>query len=190
MARRSRQATRRRKKQASPTPAWLWFVAGLCVGLGGAGLAYLHHQGIGPAARSVPAGAGKAPADQSSEAASPASGSRPRFEFYTILPEKEVTVPDYEIAPPSKDRSPPKPKPGATYVLQVGSFRKLAEADRLKASLALIGLEADIQTVTVNEGETWHRVRLGPFTDLKTLNATRDRLREHDMDAMVLRIKT
>ncbi|NIR28558.1 MAG: SPOR domain-containing protein [Gammaproteobacteria bacterium] len=183
MAKRSRQATNRRSKR-SHTPGWIWFVTGVCVGLGGAGLAYVQLQGGGAgvlAPREEPGAS-----ERSREVAE--SGNRPRFEFYTILPEKEVTVPEHEITPPSEDR--PAPPSGASYMLQVGSFRKLSEADRLRAGLALIGLEADIQTVTVNDGETWHRVRLGPFRDLDALNAARTRLREHDMEAMVLKNKT
>ena len=186
MAKRSRQASSRSSKRAH-TPGWIWFLTGVCVGLGGAGLAYVQLQGGGvdlgvPAPREEPAAG-----ERSRNGAE--SGERPRFEFYTILPEKEVTVPEHEIAPPSSEGRAPPPT-GASYVLQVGSFRKLSEADRLRASLALIGLEADIQTVTVNGGETWHRVRLGPFQDLDALNATRSRLREHDMEAMVLKNRT
>ncbi len=186
MAKRSRQATNRRSKQTH-TPGWIWFLTGVCVGLGGAGLAYLQLHGGGAEVSALAPREKPVEGERSGDGAE--SGNRPRFEFYTILPEKEVTVPEHEIAPPSEGRKT-APSSGASYVLQVGSFRKLSEADRLRASLALIGLEADIQTVTVNGGETWHRVRLGPFRDLDALNATRTRLREHDMEAMVLKNRT
>ena len=74
-------------------------------------------------------------------------------------------------------------------MLQVGSFRKLAEADRLKASLALIGLQADIQTVAINGGDRWHRVRLGPYASVQMLNETRAQLRAHRMEAIILKDK-
>jgi len=180
---RRRQAAPRRPR---PTP-WAWFAAGVAVGLVPSIVLYVQP-------RPAPEAAAVAEAERPGAARAPAArgGPKPRFEFYTILPEKEVSVPESEINPPAGTQPPPEaaPRPGATYVIQVGSFRKATEADRLKASLALIGLEAEIQTVTVNGSETWHRVRLGPFTDLTALNAARARLREHDMKALVLRIRT
>jgi cell division protein FtsN len=74
-------------------------------------------------------------------------------------------------------------------VLQVGSFRDLSEADRQKATLALIGLEADIQTVSIDGEETWHRVRLGPYQSLDALNEARGRLYENHIDTIVYKLK-
>jgi cell division protein FtsN len=74
-------------------------------------------------------------------------------------------------------------------MLQVGSFQRAGDAERLKASLALIGLQASVQRVTIDGEQTWHRVRLGPYTDPARLDAARARLREHDYQAMVLRIR-
>ena len=112
-----------------------------------------------------------------------------RFEFYKLLPEMEVVVSESELA-----RRPVKPTPGSEeadhsrYVLQAGAFRRLADADRLKASLALSGFEARIQSVAVDGQDEWHRVRLGPYNDLRALNEDRTRLRQVSVKAMVLRI--
>jgi len=114
---------------------------------------------------------------------------RPRFEFYTILPEMEVPVQD-EALPRRAARPPKAPQEKGTYLLQVASFRSHQEADRLKASLALLGMEADIQTVSIDGKATWHRVRLGPFSSFSRANEVRQRLRAHDLDAMVLKVKT
>jgi len=73
-------------------------------------------------------------------------------------------------------------------VLQVGSFRKLNEADSLKANLALLGVEANIETVKVNK-DTWHRVRVGPYTNLAELNRTRRQLRQNDIDSLLMRVR-
>jgi len=78
-------------------------------------------------------------------------------------------------------------QPG-TYVLQAGSFRNNADADRLRAQLALIGVESDIQTVTIDDDQVWHRVRIGPFTDLERLNAARDRLADNGIQPLIIRI--
>jgi cell division protein FtsN len=61
------------------------------------------------------------------------------------------------------------------YILQAGSFRRAEEADTLKANLALLGVEADIQKVTV-DNNTWHRVRIGPYANLDELNRMREKL--------------
>ena len=75
-----------------------------------------------------------------------------------------------------------------TYILQVGSFRNGGDADRLRAELALLGIESRIQTVTIDDTDTWHRVRVGPMSDLEVLNEVRGRLAANDHDALVIRV--
>jgi cell division septation protein DedD len=113
---------------------------------------------------------------------------KPRFDFYTILPEMEVKVPEWQFSESGGDQAAAV-EPGA-YVLQVGSFQKFQEADRVKASLALQGIVADIQRVVINGRDVWYRVRVGPFTDPAELNAMRSRLIESGSDFMLLRIKS
>ena len=84
-------------------------------------------------------------------------------------------------------RTAPVDKPG-TYFLQAGSFRSFAEADNLKAQLALLGVESKIDTVTVNNTDTWHRVRVGPYQDLRELNKIRTRLLNNNINAILLKI--
>ncbi|MDZ7828865.1 MAG: SPOR domain-containing protein [Halofilum sp. (in: g-proteobacteria)] len=79
--------------------------------------------------------------------------------------------------------------PGGTYFLQVGSFQKSEQADRMKAKVSLLGLDVDIQSVNVS-GERWHRVRIGPYADPAKLGAVQRRLRENDIDYLVLREKS
>lgn len=125
----------------------------------------------------------------------PSAENRPRFEFYKILPEMEVVVPDEE----ARKLTAPKPsKPAATtatatvskerYLLQVASFQNHADADRLKAQLALLGVEAGIQTVEIKGGETWHRVRVGPFSDQASLTSTRERLQSNGIKSILLKL--
>ncbi len=120
---------------------------------------------------------------------------KPKFDFYTILPELEVVIPDHELV--SKDKNQATQTTRDTeknsttrYVLQAGSFRNLEQADRLKARLALYGIEASIQTVKINNNDTWHRVRVGPLTDLATLNKTRKRLHDNGIATMVVKEKS
>ena len=73
--------------------------------------------------------------------------------------------------------------------MQVASFKTLEDADRLKASLALVGLVASIQTVSVNGEVTYFRVRVGPYTDVGRLNEARTRLREQNFEPLVLKVR-
>lgn len=199
MARDYKHIARERPPRRSPPP-WVWLLAGLAIGLLVAFLVYLskHEPATGsvigtqtvssvdrpPAPRSTH---GKENAGARAE--EPTSSTKPRFEFYTILPEMEMHVPEHEVTtqPHSETPKPTAPATGTTYILQVGSFKRLAEADRLKAKLALIGLQASIQSVSIDREDTWHRVRLGPYQDLQALNDARERLREYRMEAIVLK---
>jgi hypothetical protein len=121
-------------------------------------------------------------------------GKAPQFDFYKILPELEVVVPGLEVL--GKQKNQPRPKPpeptielakGEQFILQAGSFKQYDQADKLKASLALLGVEAEIQKVSV-DNDTWHRVRIGPFTDRNELNVVRKRLEDNDINAITLKV--
>ncbi len=183
------RANSRRKR--STTPGWVWLLAGLAIGLFIAFLAYLQLRTAEPAQQSAPIATPK-PAPEPREVRKPKPAPvppppKPRFDFYTILPEMEVVVPEQEITGKPREGVRQVEAPGV-YILQVGSFRTLQQADQLKAKLALLGLQAGIQTVTINEREIWHRVRVGPFKDLSTLNGARARLKENQIDAILLRV--
>jgi len=184
------------------TPGWVWLLAGLVLGLAVALIAYNFH-GSTPA-KPVPAQL-DLPGEQADEAAGPAAANdksgkhtagkplppppKPRFDFYTILPEMEVVVAEEEIKGRPKGGVPQVDQPG-TYYLQAGSFRAFDQADRLKAQLALLGLHAGIETVTVNKNETWHRVRVGPYKNLDDLNRSRALLKENSMAAVLVKLKS
>lgn len=162
-------------------PGWAYLLAGLTIGLFVAFLVYLH--GL-PEPERVAA----RPSEDK------AGGKTPQFDFYKILPELEVVVPGLEVVGKQKDRPQPKPPEptvelarGEQFILQAGSFRQYEQADKLKASLALLGIEADIQKVAV-DNDTWHRVRIGPFTDRKELNVVRQRLQDNDINAITLKV--
>jgi cell division protein FtsN len=106
------------------------------------------------------------------------------FEFYDMLPKFEVVVPESGGEKPVPDAQ--VNKPGA-YILQAGSFRNYADADRVKALIALQGVESKIQKVTIDK-DTWHRVRIGPIKNLEQLEETRSKLRAAQIDALVIRV--
>jgi cell division protein FtsN len=119
-------------------------------------------------------------------AASARDADGPQFDFYEILPQYEVVVPEVETAASPAARSKAVEEPGS-YVLQAGSFSALDDADRLKASLALLGIESRIQRVTIDD-DTFHRVRIGPISDLERLNRIRRQLRDADIDTMLMKV--
>jgi cell division protein FtsN len=70
-------------------------------------------------------------------------------------------------------------------LIQAGSFRSAEDADGLKARLAMLGMVARIQQVTVDD-ETWHRVRLGPYQTARAADRARRELSEAGFDSIVL----
>ena len=110
------------------------------------------------------------------------------YDFYEMLPNFEVVVPekDREVARERDSALAHIERPGV-YVLQAGSYRAQAEADRIRSQLKLQGIDANVQRVSVDD-DVWHRVRIGPITDLAELNRLRARLRNADLDALVIRV--
>lgn len=109
-----------------------------------------------------------------------------RYDFYEMLPNFEVVVPE-------KDRDVKRDLPAAkierpgVYVLQAGSYRNQADADRVRAQLSLQGIAAKVQRVAV-DNDVWHRVRIGPISDLAELNRVRKQLQAADVDGLVIRV--
>jgi cell division protein FtsN len=115
---------------------------------------------------------------------------KPRFDFYNLLPEMEVIVPEQEISgTPTHEGVKQVEKPG-TYLLQAGSFRSRKQADQLRAKLSLLGLETSLQAVSINSKQAWHRVRVGPFDNLRELNEARSLLKKNGVDAILIRLKS
>ena len=107
-----------------------------------------------------------------------------KFDFYTILPETESTVTEKEI----KERSLTIKKDN--YFLQVGAFQNEADADNMKAKLALQGFEAVVQTATIPEKGVWHRVRVGPLSDIEQINKTRGDLTTNGFNTDLIKVHT
>jgi len=114
---------------------------------------------------------------------------KPRFDFYNLLPEMEVIVPEQEISGTQTHEGVKQVEKPGTYLLQAGSFRSQQQADQLRAKLALLGLETSLQTVSINSTQAWHRVRVGPFNNLKDLNEARSLLKKNGVDAILIRLK-
>jgi cell division protein FtsN len=156
---------------------------GLGLGLAVAAIVYLKDHKLDvpvtaskPAKKHTPAAESEAPAEE------PAAS----YDFYDRLPKFEVVVPekDKEVRPDIK--TVPETRRG-TYVLQAGSYKNLADADRVHAQLALQGIESKVQKVSI-DNDTWYRVRIGPIADLDKLNHMRSVLRKADVDFVLVRV--
>ncbi len=105
-----------------------------------------------------------------------------RYEFFSVLPEVERVVPEREMA---ERVATSDAEPQRQYRLQAGSFRANSDAESLKAEITLLGLSAEVQSVTVDD-ETWHRVRVGPFDSARQADGARRRLQDNGLEALVL----
>ena len=174
-------------KKEQSLPGYLWLLAGLAIGLFVAFIVYLQKQ---PAEKvsfteavvqELEKVKKSIPKNKKTEAKKETS-KEPKFDFYTILPELEVFIPESEIRSDEKNTptskfKPTKTKPGKKYLLQAGSFRSQEDAEQLKANLALLGVQSSIQSVNINN-ESWHRVRIGPFNNTNQLHETLSTVRQ------------
>lgn len=156
---------------------------GLCIGFGVALAVFIYDRRPAAATREEPQ-AVRRDARGTDEETGEDAGKQ--YDFYEMLPKFEVVVPEREKVESPGARSAAIKDPGA-YVLQAGSYHNFADADRMRAQLALQGIESQIQRVSIDK-DTWHRVRIGPMGDLGELNRTRDKLRQADIDTIVLRV--
>lgn len=125
---------------------------------------------------------------QLADSAKPAVDARsekPRFDFYRILPGQEVPVTEKEIKQQATKPNAPK----EDYVIQAGAFQSPADADNLKARLALLGLEAAVEPAHLPEKGTVYRVRLGPYSELADINRVRQQLAQNGVDAALVKLK-
>ena len=74
-----------------------------------------------------------------------------------------------------------------TYYLQAGAFLEQGDAENTKAKLALMGFSANI-VERPSENGILYRVRMGPFSQLETMNRTRGRLTDNGVDVAVVRV--
>ncbi|HEV2679798.1 MAG TPA: SPOR domain-containing protein [Rhodanobacter sp.] len=162
-------------------------------------------------------------------AAGESAPKKPQFDFYSVLSEKEVRIPDAVISAQARAEQQqkqqaaqlqaqqqaaaqqqataapvaaptavtenvtaapatavPQPASGSGYLLQVGAFPNSADAETLKAKLAMQGFVANVQSVSIG-GQTYNRVRLGPFHSATELESTKRRLAGAGINAIALK---
>jgi len=161
---------------------------GLVMGLGIAlGVAWYINKMPSPFLAQTPAK--QEPAKASQKGKEPPSKSaeiKPRFDFYKILPATEEPATDQQLK--DAQAKPPAARKEA-FFLQAGAFQRAPDADNLKARLALLGMEATIQTTTLPDRGVWHRVRLGPYTNVEELNRARDTLKQNGVETALIKVR-
>lgn len=111
-----------------------------------------------------------------------------QYDFYTILPEAEFVIPDYEVKTRKREERIGKAKAGVKYSVQAGAFKKYKDADSLRAKLLLMGFSPKIEKAVIGS-VTWHRVKMGPYNRLASVDAIQSRLKSNNMDALVIEVK-
>ena len=179
-----------RNSNSKGKPAWVWFVLGNFVG--GFVVFIVFLQGLKQDSDSAAAAGAQPPAEHAGETAAKA----PRFDFYTLLKENEVSVPPPKTPQParrgdtesraSESGHAPAVEPDLVYILQAASFRDAAEAERLRARLSLANLAVKVETASDSRG-TWHRVLIGPYISRSRMTKAREVLAEHELTPLVLK---
>jgi len=178
-AKRHSKSTPARKGSAkSPVSGWVWFSTGLMTGLFSAFIVYLWQS---PPA--TPGTTGLLESPTNPNATTPKPNETMQWDFYEIFPKSEVPVVE-EYGQDGKKVTVTDPQ---AYVLQVGSFRSPADADKLRAELILLGMDVFIKIIE-KDGQTWHRVLVGPIDSTLELNRNRNLLAEASIEALTLRV--
>jgi hypothetical protein len=172
---RKRKASNQKKNQ-SPR-VWRWYGWGVVTGMFICFFLYLITLPADPGAiREVPvANATAAPAKE--------DPPKPRFDFYTLLPEQTI---DVEVDPGEIAKSRTSSKKTELYLLQAGSFKQAEDADRRRAELLLLGLEPKIEETNGSNGH-WFRVYVGPFQSRSLLAKARSLTAAQNIDTLLLK---
>ena len=212
MARRPK--TQARRNGGRGFPGWAWLLVGAVLGgIVFAGVSMRERWSTPTTVLPQPNPDARPPVASDDGAPAPAERPKPKFEFYTLLPEKEVVIPDAELearaqaeaarranagmAAPAPSAAPAAPSAttapsaasGERYLIQAGAFRGNADAEALKARIALTGEVARIETADIN-GVTVYRVRMGPYPDARALATAKQALAAHGISgAQAIRVK-
>jgi cell division protein FtsN len=213
MAKQSKQAFRERERTA--WPAWVWLGIGVLLGLAISATVLIKDWAPMLRKKNLPQPNAEATAPKESEqAVADEAGKKPAaprkaFDFYTVLPEMEVVIPDAELSAKARAEqqrqqqlaaqaqnpaaTPPAPAPStdanARYVLLAGSYGDAKTADEAKAKLAMLGIVAKVQSVSVN-GKTWNRVMVGPYANASDTEAAQKTLADAGVKAIPMKQAT
>lgn len=165
-------------------PGWVWLLLGLVVGVFFATSRYADDATY------------KAPQANNYRYELDQSRQKDDLGFYHQLETQELEVsaiPEYRSTPrqvirPQPSRQPDSyaVKPGEHYLLQAGSFRQRADAERLRASLLLDGLQVSVSEANLSSGR-WFRVYVGPYYQTAELNSALSVLESINVRPLVMK---
>lgn len=172
------QPRRQAPPRAAPGPrrgsSWRAFIAGLLSGVFLCFILYLARLPAGDEATPDPQPTAVAPV--------PAEPPKPRFDFYTMLPQQTIDGP----LEPATVTDLPAAATQEAYLLQAGSFRQREDADRRRAELLLLGLEPRVEETDSDNGR-WFRVYLGPYDSHPEMTRARSLTAAQDIDTLLLK---
>lgn len=188
-----RGASRYQAPAKKPVPGWVWLLCGLVIG---GFIVFLMN--LEPGGSEVKRSRETEKTKEQPKRPTPATGQavKPKYDFYTLLPESEVILPPEApkpeppaAAPVTREQAatidaaraeaalngqvpPPPPTvakaPATQFFLQAGSFRQKPEAEKVRAQIILLGQDVRVENVTVRD-EVWYRVLVGPYADREQL---------------------
>lgn len=197
MAQAAKKRKRRKATTKAPEPSgspWLMLVVGLVCGAVLSGLYFGYKENepgrFGSGIRSLMENKPEPEPERKAQApepkAAPESEPEVKLDFHDVLPNIDVVISESDII---EYEEPVEDRPEQDYVLQVGSYKDEADAESLKAKLALAGFEAVIQRVKIDKG-TYFRVRMGPYQSMRKLQLDKKRLAKQGVDTLTLRLET
>jgi len=212
-AKRNKQAYRENDRQAA-WPAWIWLGIGVLLGLTLSALVLVKDWAPMLRKKNLPQPNAEATAPKESEsavadeAAKKPAPPKKSFDFYSVLPEMEVVIPDAELSAKARAEQqrqqaamaqsqtantnattpapPASTEGGGRYVLLAGSYGDPKAADEAKAKLALLGVVAKVQSITIN-GKTWNRVMVGPYANASDTEAAKKSLADNGVKAIPMK---
>jgi cell division protein FtsN len=125
-----------------------------------------------------------APAVIAQSPAQPAPPPRAQPQTAIPPPRRSTSLPQVAAQP-----TPTQEANRDSFVLQLGAFKQLNELERFRARLALLGVETRVQKVTINNNETFHRLRAGPFHSQQNLDEVRRLLTRNNIKSVIIRWK-
>ena len=211
---RSRKKSGATRKSEEKSSGLSWMVMGLLVGLFVVFLVYLDKIPNKDSGQTTSSNQEKSKPSSKQNGAKKSSPPKHQFDFYTVLPDRKVEIVDENDNRAAKKTISSKEskasnsqqiknqlseeqrknkektasaQPPSLYQLQVGAFKELSKADAMKARLAFLGVESNIQVMQSN-GQKLYRVRVGPSTDSQKIERIKEQLKAQNINTFVQKL--
>lgn len=190
---RKKGASRNRKPAARRgTPVLAWLILLMAVALFVAFIWHVTHRTPSPAPEeTTPAVEARKPDNQTKPAIGnkkdepgkqPATttGTTESYTFYEILPQQKVL-------PGQKSGHLDAPRPVTRFYLQAGAFAQEVEADKRRAEMILLGLQAQTQLGKSKDNQNLYRVMIGPYANQEEAKAALNNLKASGVETLLIK---